>query len=495
MTFYRLTVLMIYASALLTTAPVSAAILTDKRGLMTFELTIENPKPASVALTAVNLINDPSGEFSYTCKNVYRMPQPLSDYSVKLPVSEIGEFGGALSPPVIFSPHEIRTITISVLPDVGGTCGDWSATVQLRLKFSDGTSILSSKQKITLDDVKKQSQNTPDDDKLLAYLRHPRSALRIQGIDYLVESDLSLTDKTGLLRHKLEDPEESVRYAAVLAAGTLHINSLEPQIEELLKAQPTDSDVTGYLVAISRTMSPDSSVSVILDRLDKCLRYPDCYEVSSALASMNRDDVRASIRSKLNAELDRVSSDTDYFYLDGTIYLFALIEARDMEGSNLIMRIFSDERFDYLASFALEVFADRVSHFEEGYGRILSSELVDDPFITQFRSEYAKRFKACDDESEAALMLLVMTGASDEDVNNLVEYGLKCGSPQVSGTAAHIAAFFGIEQWRVPIQKVADSWGKGSYPFSYALMCRSLMELGGKCLAESAVGSTRGSLP
>jgi hypothetical protein len=450
----------------------------DKKDLLTFELTVQNPNEQSVALVEIGVVNSPEPRPWQSCKDFHRIPSPLADYELKFRVSEKGRFEEAVSPPLILRPKETRTISVALMPDSNGLCDYWLTHVSIFLRFSDGSEITSSRQDLTKSDVEEHAQNTPEDERILSYLRHPRAELRAQGIKYLINSNMDIAAKAALLRHKLTDSEDIVRVSAVEAAGKLRILSLAHDIEKIVEATPEDdSEITTYLIALARISSP-SSTNLLSGRLDECNFYPDCFTVADQIALSGRSDLLAILRRKIECFL---SDGEDCKKAgDPKLSLSALIRAEDDSSIPCITKILTDkkyadeeEKYGDLQSFVMNELADKISTFGN-YGRVLNSEVRKSEILTHFRPIYLRMLEACSGNAETALLLLVMTGSSESDVRKLVDKGFACASLEMKATAAHVAAFFHQSDRLPAMERMADSWPKGSFPGSRDLLCRSL---------------------
>jgi hypothetical protein len=464
---------------------VHAAGPPNERGLPTFEMTLQNPNTLGVGLNEVGVENHPEPPEVELCKSFSRIPEPLANYKVSFRVNVAERTMLPISPPLIIPPKETRTVTVSVLPDSTGLCGHWSTRVRVILKFSDNREIASSLQEITELDVLQQARNTPNDDRLVAFLRDPRVAVRAQGIDYLVRSNMDLTAKEALLRHKLGDSDQTIRDKAVQAAGELKLKSFAPPIEKLLAETPAgDSSysTTYYLVALARISSP-TSTDILVSRLDECRMVPECNALTAAIAESGRRDLFEKLERKVVSFLDskQNSASTDTIRQSVAV----LIRAKYDGSITVLDRILNDPQYDGLGSFIIYALADYISTFDDEHERVLKAEVDTSQFLTSHRSAYLNRLDKCGHDADNALLLLVMTGANQSEIAKLAQKGLACPNLEVEATAAHVAAFFLLKDYVPRIQQIANSWPPGNYPSSYNLICKSLNELDGKgCAAH-----------
>jgi hypothetical protein len=471
--------------AALSLFPLYSASAQNQSDLLKFELTFQNPNTYAVALTTLGIVNDPVLPRNEMCKSFSRIPIPFADYTVRFRVLRKGEYSQAVHPPLVIAPNEIRTITIGVIPDASGLCGYWSTNVKAFSRFTDGTTIFTQIQQLTDKDVKRHTANTPDDDRIIAYLRHPRPELRIEGIDYLVRSTIDSGSKEALLRHKLNDSEYEVQRKAALAAGQLRLSGLAPDIEKIIESRLPASSGYAHLKALVQIRSP-SSMELIVQGIDQCATYSECDIFADAIVAAGQRDLIDRIRKDLETILIRDKGSYreagSFRQFPGYPRLSVLVKAKDPQSISLVGNILANPRYDSVAGFLLSSLAEHVASFQDGYGLMLKSEVDKSEFLTAHKRFYERMFTEPDGGgAEPALLLLVMTGASRDQIRELVRQGLARNDLSLQGTSAHVAAFFRLTDQVPKMVRVSEAWPKGNHPWSFALLCRSLKEMGKEC--------------
>ncbi|TAW02084.1 hypothetical protein [Rhizobium ruizarguesonis] len=475
----------------------------ESQALLTYTLTMHNPKSVAVAMVRVGLVNSPDFTSRNICKSMDRLTIPLADYVVPFSVTDEGTEEIPASPPLIFGPHETRTFTISVLPNTAGACGFWASNIKVFGVFNNNEVFYSSVQKLTASDVAKYSSNTPDDKLILAYLKSPNPEMRIQGLEHLTSSDIDGASKTKLIRHKLEDADIEVVDKAIQIGGQLRIAALAPDIEA--KIRPFLRDLANidmkvldrfrtHIEALTQIQAP-TSADILLAALAYCSvpRVGDylCTEVIDALVNLGQPSIINRVRNDLiefaTSNKLTFTQDQDSAFVNIAFPKYgnalALIALKDTASIDIISTLLSDNRYQETQTILLMKLAQYVSDdtvddseflkaMRPIYKRILTEEGFDHSPLAEARL--------------LAFRLALFSGGSREEAHQIVDYALSAPDLKLRMEAISAVKTFGFTDEILRIRTLLDNWPHESdmYNTGYFSACRVVNDLGSSYSCE-----------
>ena len=490
----------------------ASAQTSSQSGPLQFELTFSNPNQTPLYLTGVGLQVRPlSGAGS--CKGFSRLVAPKADYIVTFLVWQEGLVTVDATPPLQIPPKQVRSFTIGVQPNESGACAYWVVEVRPISFFSNGSRIVGSKYVLTQENIEKFKTVTQTEEQLISYLKDPREEVRLQGLEFLHDSNSQFDDATlaGLLRHKFSDPSVKVRRSAANIAGQRKLRHLSKEIlNALASAQRDSGEHLGYLDALGN-MGGIEAAPAVLNEAQLCKDYLDlgCEAAIRAAKKMNEvwlpQEATKILKSFLSSNTQVFSKDHNpkganqqFGHYGNFLILIAYrwTESQPLFADLLLNNKYVGVRKPVLHHLAAatglyqydlkherklkSAFLERDNDGTYGF-LVLPSTVEEHPFIAGHRQIY--RQLASDDDSELrayALFLYFATSKDVSEVKDLVRVSLYDTDEHILAIGAQAAANFGLQEHLEAIEKkykelLNNSFYNDSLDQIY---CRSLKKLG-----------------
>jgi hypothetical protein len=239
------------------------------------ELGVRNDGQKTLVLDEVGVESRlDKGDFG--CKSSALALPILADYHVTFLVAEmtakVGDIRKTMKPaipPLSIPKQEVGRFRVSTYPDALGACGEWTASIRVALKFSNGTRVASEWRTITSREVEELSKKGPKPVEIVRFvLCNPdrelfkywfvdglswghRKKVVVEGVDQLSRTDLTSCD--GSMRRVIEQwvvsflNVENASYSDNLRVagfgGRCGFDSITPFLEKEINAKRTDRDM------------------------------------------------------------------------------------------------------------------------------------------------------------------------------------------------------------------------------------------------------------
>lgn len=347
-----------------------------EKNSFSWKLTFKNENDFTVFVDRVGAIGQVnSGEF--TCKSGLWIPDPISDFVVKIPAKSDTTFSRAKTLLGI-DPGETKTFTVAVVPDVSTACGLWAMDLSALVKFHYGYTFQSAPEMIVSRDIVRFSYRIYSDEELPLVINDPDPEIRIKAIKELKLSYID--DKTiqSLISRKLNDKDINVRLAAIMAVNDMKLRAMSEQLQENLLSASNSKEIVTLIKVIGMLRSPHS-IDMLANKFIKGSKQ-QAQLIAKTLVEMDNPDIPAKSRDLLKSHLDWASGNE---IENEKISLLSgiLINYKDRESIDLLKNILDKRSTDP------KVKSQIIAYLA---GLIESYQTLEDDFVLSFKEEFAQ---------------------------------------------------------------------------------------------------------
>ena len=431
------------------------------KSTFTFEFTFENDNDFPIFINEVGGICQVNLG-SFNCEPRLWLPNPLSDFVVNVPAKADTVF--VMARPIIkLQPGEIKTFTMSVVPDASKACDVFAIDIAALVKFHYGYTFQSAPELIMSQDVERISLRVYTDEELQQMINDPDPSTRIKAIEGFKFSSIDKSVIELLLSRKVKDKDIEVRKATAIAVKDMKLTGLAGQVTSNLFAT-NDVEELKILISVLGRLKYSGAIDPMIGRLMNS-DIESARLVTKALIEMENGEAASKARfvfqrQKAWAKGNEVEREK--------IGLLAsiLINYEDMPSIDLIKDILddpataSDVKYDILSNMA---------------GLLPSIKEVKDEFITSFGDQYASNLSNEDDMARYnALNLYMATNSDKKSKSKIIKRSLKDDQLQIKCRAAVWAGELGFEEYASQIQDLVKIAQPG---IEYDEMAAALIKL------------------
>jgi hypothetical protein len=431
------------------------------KSTFTFEFTFENDNDYPVFINEVGGICQVNlGNFN--CEPRLWLPNPLSDFVVNVPAQSDTVFITA-RPIIQMQPGEVKTFTMSVVPDAAKACDVFAIDIAALVKFHYGYTFQSAPELVMSQDVERMSLQVYTDEELQQMINDYDAVTRIKAIEGLKFSSIDKGVIETLLAKKVKDKDIEVRKASAIAVKDMRLNSLGDVVTANLFST-NDSEEIKVLISVLGRLKHSGAIDPMIGRLMNS-DIESSRLVTKALIEMENQEAASKARYVFQRQKAWAKGDEIEREKIGLIASI-LINYKDMSSVEQLKAMLDDPntapavKYDILSNMA---------------GLLPSIKVVKDEFITSFGDEYASNLGNEDDMARYnALNLYMASNTDDKSKSKVIKRSLKDSQLQIKCRAAVWAGELGYEEYASEIQNLVNIAQPG---IEYDEMAAALIKL------------------
>lgn len=431
------------------------------KSTFTFEFTFENDNDFPVFINEVGGICQVNlGNFN--CEPRLWLPNPLSDFVVNVPSKSDTIFVTA-RPIIQMQPGEIKTFTMSVVPDAASACDVFAIDIAALVKFHYGYVFQSAPELVMSQDVERISLNVYSDEELQQMINDYDAETRIKAIEGLKFSSIDKDIIETILAKKIKDKNIEVRKSAAIAVKDMRLNGLADIVTSNLFST-TDAEELKVLISVLGRLKHDGAIDPMIGRLMNS-DIESSRLVTKALIEMDNQEAAAKARYVFERQKAWANGDEVEREKIGLIASI-LINYKDVTSVDLLKEMLDNPntapavKYDILSNMA---------------GLLPSIKVVKDEFIISFGDQYANNLTNEDDMARYNALNLYMASNSDSKTKSkIIKRSLKDNQLQIKCRAAVWAGELGYEQYAAEIQNLVNIAQPG---IEYDEMAAALIKL------------------